>query len=773
MSKHQYTFAAAALAWQYKEQQSLNEQALLTLSADKEKAKTALTEYGATRFQRELYDEGELRQIPGQTLILYKAPLPGEQQAKLSYEYLLGEFKIYLKQKAFSVITSESDAHLGIWLPEGAKLELDDLWQLFIEEMTSPQGLSKGFGLVMNASKLSDRGFSTLETPLVSNAQPLAIAAFYIANLQHVQARISRRESLIDQARKKLENGLDDKERSRIQKQLQKDEDMQEKELTKYRDEFAKMFGRLLSSEFENHKSLQDLEDKLANATAKEMRQIKSQQSKLLASTNFSARTARVLKEAYKPDAFAFMQNLEKNRELGELWKAAKASAKRYTDTAANQLSTQKGDIYAKIIWETCKLLYGENEIVRLEPMLGISPFDWGFRLSGDNQHDSCYSCGKPIDKHSDFPSRRLLFENPEQRTQSGGSGGPVRVCITCAALSVLSPVKFAPDTLVIRMDAASQAIEDRVKQALEQQALNEMGAIAGRYVNISCTEKDNSGTPASQKLGLKQYAIAKLASIYSVNVLRYLQPRLYNGGQEIVLPASVLVATSVLMAVYYQAIKDGSDINMKLGESVRLAEAGEFIKASYVLSRIQKRIISAELENGTRDYLEVLREEQGMHKQRQILEDVHGMIGLLMPFCRQLIARTDLGMDETTKWREVGKLIQSIDINPTIFSYNTGKTVGGVGNLVRDSNTHFVFDKAKELVAKLGDIPAYVDKEGNTENDPNKIRVTNELIAKAFEYIYSQDRYASDYDLKNFFYQVRLGLYARFPDATKARGDK
>jgi hypothetical protein len=765
--------AAATIAQAIRQGNTISSEALETLASNHQEARDALSLFGATRYARQLPKTGEVKPLSGQNILLYKTPLPSEQQAKLSYEYLISEFSDFLRRKVCAVVMSESAAHLAIWLPNGATLELDKLWQPFIGEMTSAIGLSKGFGLVMNSSKLSDRGFSTLEAPMVSEAQPEAIAAFYIANLKYVEQRIQRRQRIIERTKPLIDNENDDKKRASLEKQLVKDQDMQTKELEKYKSEFTKMFGRLLQEQIKLQKEAAELERQIAEADAKTRKKSEKQLDKIRSQLYFDAETVTELQSIYQPDAFGFMNALSKHQYLASTWQSASNTARQYSETAANQLSTQKGDIYAKIIWETCVLLYGKITISPLEPLVSLQPIQWGMRLAGDNQSECCYSCGKPIDKDNSFRSRRLLFESPEQRAQSGGSSGAVQVCTTCAALSVLSPVKFAPDTLVIRFNANERDVQERVKQALEQQALNEIGASAGRYINITCTEKLSDGTPASQKLGMKQYAIAKLASLYPENVLRHLQPSLYSGGQEIPLRSSVLVATSVLMEVFQQYIKDGSDINMKLGEAIRLLENDGFVKASYLLGRVRGATQTRILEDGTKLYDDMLEKEEGMNKQARILADTHAMVGLLMPFCRQLLARTDLGMDDTTKWREVGKLIQSIDENPTVFSYNTGKTVGGVGNLTRDYNTHFVFDKAKALIQELGELPPYTDKDGETNDDPNKLRVTNDLIARAYEYILNKDIYHSDYDRKNFFYQVKLGLYARFPEAAKPKGDR
>ena len=766
--------AAASVAHALRQNQPLPAKARAILASYKAEAKDALTRYGATRVWRELDKKAsdvQSTQLKGQTLVLYKTPLPSEQQARLSYEYLLSEFNDYLRRRVCAVVLSESDAHVALWLPEGARLELTDLWQAFVTEMTTSEGLTRGFGLVMNSSKLADRGFSTLETPMVSAAQPAAVAAFYIANLQNIKSWLAKREKQLKDLTVQLGEAEGTEKADSLKKKLAKEQADQNGYFTKYRDNFEKMFKRRLNEQLAIHKALGELYEVYEGADAKTQKRLDKQRAKLEQGLIFDEETTQALHELYQPDPFTFVKALAQHPRFGAVWREAVGNAKRYSQTAANQLSTQKGDIYAKVVWETCVLLFGQAEVTPLEPLLSFRPLFWGVRDAGDDNKAACYSCGRPLDGVPSYPSRRLAFESPDQRPQSGGSSRPAELCYTCAALSVLSPVKFAPDTLVIRFGA--QDVQERVRHALEQQALNEIGAVAGRYINLSCTEKASDGTPASQKLGLKQYAIAKLADLYPLSVLRYLHPELYHGGQAMPLSPAALVGVGTLMQVYRQGIKDGSDLNTKLGEAVRYIEQGRFVEASYVLARATGYVQTRELEAGTATYYDVLKEE-GMNKQAEIIADVHGLIGLLMPFCRQIIARTDLDIGEKDKWREVGKLIQAVEESPTVFAYTAGKRVGGVGNLTRDNNTHFVFDKAKELIGKLGDVPARTDSEGEAvDNDPNRIRVTTDLIARAFEYIYRQDRYRTDYDLKNFFYQVKLGLFARFPEAAKARGDK
>ena len=790
----QYIYqAAATAAFALKTDIKLSEDVLSVLSTDYGLAQEALISYGATLYLRQLKQKGQTKNLVGTKIILYKSPFPSEQQAKLSYEYLLSEFKDYLVKKACAVITSESDAHLALWLPQGAELNLEELWQNFITEMTSFTGFRKGFGLVMNASKLSDQGFSTLETPLVSESQPQAIAAFYIANLLYVQKRITRRESNIQQTQNELSTVTEEKEKNRLEKQLQKDQDMQLKETTKYRAEFEKMFGRLLQNELAYHNEIEAVDEQLADADEKTKKKLLKQRTKLLASIRFDPLIAKSLNEFYIADAFAYLEILASNEPFKERWAIALSNAKRYTETAANQLSTQKGDIYAKIIWEVCGLLYGQNTIIHLPPLLSKAAQSLNMRRAGDNQVECCYSCGQNLGT-SGFKSRRLLFESPDQRTQSGGSSSDVKVCNTCAALSILSPVKFAPDTLVIRLDAQDKNIRNRVNNALEQQALNELGAVAGNYINLSCKEKTSDNTPVSQKLGLKQYAIAKLASIFPKEVLQHVKPTLYVGGQEISISPATLVGTSILMTAFRQQIKVANEANMKLGETIRLLDKGDYISATYVITRAIATQAKKDSKNPLKAYIPIL--DQGLKEFTEILKgeniamsnltgDVQALVGLLMPACRQIMAvdskrhqeitnsKTPISDMDLKKWREreVAKLIQQVASGElTTFTYSSAKTVGGIAYLRRDEFTRFAHDQLERVIHEMVEhkVLKELDLETIFVDYKNEacIKITNDLIPAVTAFLKGKDDYQSDFSRKQLFYHTRLGLFSRFAEA-------
>lgn len=788
MDKHSLPIyqAAASVAHALRQNQPPPAEARAILAGQKAEAKEALARYGATRVWRDI-DEKEVSdaQLEGQTLVLYKTPLPSEQQAKLSYEYLLGEFNEYLRRKVCAIVLSESDAHVSLWLPEGARLELTDLWQTFITEMTTSEGLTRGFGLVMNSSRLSDRGFSTLETPMVSPAQPAAVAAFYIANIEHVAKRMKGRQGRIEAIVRDLEVELEDKEHDSLQKKLDKEQEMQVKELEKYRSEFGKQFKRSLDEQLFVHKALNDLFEVYEKADTKTQKRLDTQRAKLERGLTFDEETTRALHELYQPDPFMFIDTLKKHSRFGKEWREAAANAKRYSQTAANQLSTQKGDIYAKVVWETCVLLFGQAEVVPLEPLLSSQPIVWGVRDAGDDNKGVCYSCGRPLDDAPSYPSRRLAFESPDQRPQSGGSSRPAELCYTCAALSVLSPVKFAPDTLVIRF--GTQGVQERVRHALEQQALNEIGAVAGRYINLSCTEREGDGTLASQKLGSRQYAYAKLASLIPRQVLESLEPQLYQDGAIIPLRPSVLVGTQALMTLYWQGIMDKDPkrgttvVNVRgLGKAIRLLEQTAFYPACYHLASFSKTLEQPRaniflLDQMLAHYCALLLVED--IQMASFTRDVQALVALLTPACNQLIAMDNARVRETTgrdmqeqqlkEWREreVAKLIQQVDSQePTTFAYSSAKTVGGIGYLRRNEFTRFAYLEAERLIKELGlERDDYASIFVERDSVP-AIKVTNDLIFATYAHI--KDKYDNDYERKRFFYHVKLGLFARFQDA-------
>ena len=369
-----------------------------------------------------------------------------------------------------------------------------------------------------------------------------------------------------------------------------------------------------------------------------------------------------------------------------------------------------------------------------------------------------------------------------------------------------MCPVKFSEaNTLVVRFGASSE-IQEHVRRSFEQQAINEIGTVAGRYINLSCTEFEGRGSSsksAKERLGAKQYAYAKLASTISPNVLESLQAHLYVGGAAIELRRSVLVATSLLMSFYKQSIlvQDNSKkekptvINLNaLGKAIRYLEADDIFSAAYQLNRYSDIYKSRSgyfastesLDKTLERYCELLRGEDLY--MANFTRDVQGLVGLLLPACNQIFAmdaktaRQESGQallteNELKKWkeREIGKLIQQIGSGnseePTTFTYST---FYGVGHLRRNESTRFAYSEAKRLVEELkreriiedGDFDSIFVEVRNLP----AIRINGDLISAAFAHL--KDRYESDFERKRFFYHVKLGLFSRFKTTAQIQED-
>lgn len=745
-------------------------EALETLASNPQEAQIALAHFGATRYARDLPQIGQVHQQSGQTIVLYKVPMPSEQQAKLSYEYLLSEFNAYLRRKISAVVMSESDAHVALWLPEGARLEINQTWQTFIEEITDSEGFTRAFVLAINAYKLADgAGFSTLKLPVISKAQAIGVASFYYLGIQKSVQKYH--QDLADQ--KKLQHELKIGEVKDFKK-AEEDLNKVSKKLNDYLSGFERLF----------RVSIVELSNPEATRFARKLYKIGKRKPHLM---------------------FACLPYLLEKKQFD----AIRFLSKQFSNIAREQLNSSRADILRKIFREMIKLLHLNGGEYQLTPLLSLEAYkQTQIRPSGDNTKAACYSCGRSfLEGESTYPTFRLLFQKPDQRPQSAKSDAESQkpiVCGTCAALSIMCPVKFAPDTLVIRF--GKQGVEQRVRYALEQQALNEIGAVAGRYINLSCTEFEGRGSSrksARDRLGLKQYAYAKLASLVAPNVLESLRAHLYIGGTEIELRPSVLVATSCLMSYYRQSIlvqdnhqnDNPTIINLNaLGRAIRYLEANDIFSAMYQLNKYsdiyksQSAYVatSATLDEIVERYCKLLKEEDLY--MANFTRDVQGLIGFLLPACNQIFAMNiekackESGqglntMQELKQWkeREIGKLIQQVgkgnSEEPTTFTYSTFYSVG---HLKRNENTRFAYSEARRLIEELKKDGVIDDSDLGAifveiDNLP-AIRINGDLIAAVFALL--KDRYKTDFERKRFFYHVKLGLFSRFKPTSQDKED-
>lgn len=740
----------------------LYQQYLPALAGLGEVGKEYLRYYRAPRLARKLArtrpKANGLVELPeGVRLLLYKHPLPGEAQARLAYEYVLAQFVRFLEQRDKAVAENESAGHVLLWFPleapDDPRAWLEERWQDFLKELTSAQGLRQTFVLALNSAKLADgAGFSTLDVPIFNDSHALTIAGLYWLGM----------EKGLEVNRRRLQKGKAKKAQD-FEKKVREGFKAIKEELSKG---YKKLVKKLIKKQ---PKPIEDLK-KLADG--------------------YKSRF-KIIREVLKQDDLQRLpelleRHLQRHHEVKE-------AARGYGATAQEQLNSAHKDIFPKIVWEMVRLAEGKYQPYSLPPLLSVEPFSSGLRKAGDAHEGFCYSCGKDLAKGDPrFKSRRLLFEAPEQRAQSAGSGGPVDVCAVCAGLSLLGPVKLAEETLVVRLGGQGE-VRKEAQRALEQQVLNELGASAGDYIALRATERDKEdkkkGKPAPTVWGRKQYAIAKLATTLHPEVFRRgLEAYLYDKGREIRLRPSTLFATAALARAYRQEIRLGNDLNRRLGRAIRHFDQGKWVFGEYELllgfteggfDANELPTIGREVEESRGNLLEVLMEEGGQAvREAQKQRHVVGYASLLYAFTeearRALRDREDLRQED--KDRELKKLVQLADAEPALFlnravaARTTPEGAEGYGydgvRLYWDERHQYGYRWAKELLEAVErEYGQNLQREGNEENNGRPSRFLSlrpEDLAAVHGWLRTQ--YPSPADWRSFLYQTKLFLFTRYP---------
>lgn len=153
----------------------------------------------------------------GTLVELYRDALPQEQQARIAYDTFLTRFFDYLYVEHYCVALSDNDAAISLFVPADQPPVLPDLWNAFIAHAFSLPELRRTFLAVLNAVKLSGRGFSPPDVPPVTRGHAVALLGLY-------NATVRQRDIDIKMKRKRIEDASGAGERERLRRELAKNE---------------------------------------------------------------------------------------------------------------------------------------------------------------------------------------------------------------------------------------------------------------------------------------------------------------------------------------------------------------------------------------------------------------------------------------------------------------------------------------------------------------------------------------------------------------------
>lgn len=642
----------------------------------------------------------------GRLTTLYKKVFPQEAQARIAYEVLLDRFFRYLHQKLKIAVLHDGDVDVTLFVPQMVAFSLQAVWDDFIDRTFSAEGLRSTFVPLVNSIRLTGRGFSTIAVPIVSEAQALYLAAFYRVNLASLEAGDAQRQRELAQRQKKLISAQGEKERKKLEKTIKKIEEDLKTRIKRYETTY----------------------EALAN-----------------------------LRKTYP----RWMEQVERvaHRELG--------------GQASLQLN-KRANIVAKYVEEMERLATMlPSNYFRPDPLVSDALPVPGIRPGGDSGGKMCYACGHIFTGgETKYKANKFIFEAPSQRLQSGSGQMEPKICATCAAVSFVSPIKTGSDRLVIRLRRRDGDQRYLLEDQLRMLTLGELNVIAGRYALIQAHErvpKKGGRDPLPERMGGRQYALYKVASLFTAEVFRSHRIEALIGDAEVSLPGQHLSAVRGLLEVFRLDSRrwwEDKGQFAAVAQAVRYVESEKLTFAVYELLKQwrQSGLLLGRLDIVQSSRLEQLYETHGRWlmeekpKEAQLFRDVAGMTGLLYAFGS--FVHQSVKADE--RRIEVRKLIERAT-EPYGFIYTAaGNTKREMATLYRQADLYFSYDQAKGLLAELGVNPD--EREGTTDQGTLSLTLYFDDVVNAYTHLF-ETRYRSPKEQRDFTYTLRLSLHARFPE--------
>ncbi len=730
----------------------------------------------------------------GKTQILYKSPLPGELQAKLSIESAIDRFLEYLQKQYQIAVLHESDYHVQVFIPHRKEpADFSQYWREFIKNVAfstygntkhNLPGLVQTFIVMLNSVTLAGRGFSTLEIPILTREQSNVLAAWYLAIIREVEKRQTKRQNEIDSLKKELDNPeLSAKDRTSPEKKLLEKEEMQLKEAKKYNEAFQKSFGKVLDEQQSIWQNLNTIKSELAESglTQAQINKLQKQQDKLATQIIFTQESVqqkiRLLAES-DGEPFKFIQ-CDRQQNPARFKNIVNIS-KSFTKTATDQINATRGDIFTQCILEMYRLLENPPSDPFPEPLLREQPSIKEVRSAGDDGKHFCYSCGVTL-QNAKWKVARFMFERPSQRRQSSSSEDRPYICSSCSALAFASPLKVTDESIILKLEPVNQSepAKLKVKDYIRMLTNKELHLSAGRYV-VLASDRTGGGDLASQKLGQVQYALAKVASIFPLEVLADFKFSLIiQGSQPKQLASRHLVFIKGLIEGYSQSIViSGKEINMTLGDAVRYIENDLPFLAEYDVTKAAAKVNSLQLERVRQLYWEIIKKDlvsQGVDmdssnqiaKRAKLYRDVTALTGLTYAFAQSLESTAKKAMKPEDAEREVSKIIEKVDDAVAFCYYATlgdEKKTNVQARLYCNPENYFVYDQTKKLLEELK-ITNREDKD--QEKQQTWLTLYADDVMRAYTH-FAENGYSQDREWNELTYNLKLSLYTRFPELVR-----
>jgi hypothetical protein len=658
----------------------------------------------------------------GKLEYLFRDVVPQEAQVHLAYDTFLYRFGVWLERHCRIVIVAVSDAVTTIFVPDAiSSPDIATAWQTCVEEAFSAPELQRGFVLLLNSILLSDNQFSVPDVPIITLGQADILIAFLYATLQSIEIRLRR----LDREATELAAG----------------------------------------------NTSQQVTLKLDTLNERRQKQ----------HTNYDHALAR-LKE--------LLQEVERSQGK-ERVQRIRLYARSFTPLATRQLKATRNIIEKAVTRIESLLAFSPDSFFALPPLLSRKLPVQLAKQGGDGAKRVCYACGRALAKPSQtrqtgvyvYTANKLILQAPSQTLQGQLRQVEPEVCAVCAALSLVCPLKMATTGLIVSLSEQRQQLTPRYlyEHHLRMLTTGEQNTTAGRYLMIPCTEQGPRGKPMMALLGGKEYALLKLASLFTTDVLARFQVEAFFGADPVVLKQRHLIALRFLLEIFHirlDAFRDeaGKQRYAAVADAIRFIERDHLIFAIYrLIAGFQLQTFSivqrSQLEEGIATYKERLHMDQEAQLEHRLC-DIAGLTGILFAFISH--ARSDLKPDTATNGsasppdtrqrdRELKKLLEQVD-NPNHFTYEAAGTLSGqMAQLWRSQQNHFIYDQARRLLQEAGQVEIG-ERETLSAQEGPVLKLYYDDICKVYAALF-QCRYPTENARRDFTYELKLSLYSRFPE--------
>lgn len=630
----------------------------------------------------------------------FKTVLPYEAQTRVAYDVFFDQFVTFAGKQYKAIMLQQNDLSVELFIPN-IKFDLNAIWSGFIADVFSANAMQRYFVPLLNTIKMTDKGFSALDVPIITDAQARFLAAFYLTNLQSLQKGDAKRQREITEEQQKLTDESSPKEKDRILKKIEKMESELQIRSNRYEPLYQKV--ETLRAQYPNWINQVEMLAKTA-FTPTAGTQLSKVENKI-------GKCINQIEELISPNFY----------EIPPLFS---------NSPIVNKIRTG-GDSNTQICYGCGQELNKKEKQYKANKFIFENPSQRLQSGGGEKQPPICPVCAaisfiSPVK----LGGGRLIVRMYEKSTGEKQylADDQLRM-LTIGEMNLL-----AGKHVVIKADEkiAGKLVSDKLGGL--QYALYKVGVSFEPEV----FEKFNLESLFETEVLLKSHHLAWMHYLEQVFAFSQCFDRSSQQGDR------------SQFAIF--------------GQAIRLIQKEEVITAIYILLTSGLVHVPLEIANAVRleklreEHVRWLEMDEEKNK-AQFYKDVAAMTGLLYAFCSYV--RGEVKKANGNERIEVRKIIERSD-DPYQFDYTAaGNIRSETATLFRQADMYYSYDQLKDLLKKIGvDV---VGRESDANSD-KKLKLYFDDVVNAYTYFFDTD-YKTTKQQRDFTYALKLSLYARFPE--------